>query len=88
MSSIVVGSYVEGASFFGYASRIAIGMAPSFRVAMYKALCDDGAYLSDILATIDQATVDGVDVLSLSLGIDGSANPIARSSIGFMKGGV
>ncbi|KAE8717208.1 subtilisin-like protease SDD1-like [Hibiscus syriacus] len=66
-SSTACGNFVNGANVFGNANGTADGMAPLAHLAMYK-VCGADCSESAILAAMDAAVEDGVDVLSLSLG--------------------
>ncbi|GLT97403.1 hypothetical protein SLE2022_149700 [Rubroshorea leprosula] len=78
---------------FGKAS----GMAPRARIAVYKALYRlFGGFVADVVAAIDQAVYDGVDILSLSVGPNSPAattkttflNPFDATLLGAVKAGV
>ncbi|GLT40160.1 hypothetical protein SLA2020_143150 [Shorea laevis] len=67
-STTAAGSAVSDASLFGFASGTARGMATKARVAIYKVCWLFGCFGSDVLAAMDKAVQDGVDIMSLSLG--------------------
>lgn len=90
-AATVAGAPVEGANLFGYATGTARGMAPSARIASYKVCWTGGCFSSDILAAVDQAVADGVDVLSISLGGGVSSyyrDSLSIASFGAMERGV
>ncbi|XP_030489550.2 subtilisin-like protease SBT1.8 [Cannabis sativa] len=78
-ASTAAGAHVVNASLLGYASGTARGMATHARVAAYKVCWSSGCFGSDILAGMDRAIADGVDVLSMSLG--GGSAPYYRDTI-------
>ncbi|GLT43939.1 hypothetical protein SLA2020_178610 [Shorea laevis] len=76
-ASTAGGNLVDNASFYGLARGVAAGMRYTSRIAVYK-VCWEGpanCINSDILAAIDHAIKDGVDVVSMSLGRPEGAIP-------------
>ncbi|PHT58003.1 Subtilisin-like protease SBT5.4 [Capsicum baccatum] len=76
------GRFIPGAKIFGSANGTAAGVALLAYVAIYKACSFLGCVGSDILAAVDTAIEDGVDVLSLSVGSEAqSRGPANQQSI-------
>ncbi|RCV18626.1 hypothetical protein SETIT_3G316800v2 [Setaria italica] len=90
-ASTAAGRFVQGASVLGSGNGTAAGMAPHAHLAMYKVCNEQGCYGSDILAGMEAAIADGVDILSLSLGGRPQAfheDIIAIGSFSAMKKGI
>lgn len=90
-SSTAAGNFVPGANVFGMANGTASGMAPRAHLAMYKVCTEEGCSETDILAAMDAAIDDGVDVLSLSLGggsVDFFADGIAVGAFAAIQKGI
>ncbi|KAK4729004.1 hypothetical protein R3W88_021992 [Solanum pinnatisectum] len=73
------GAFVKGANVYGNANGTAVGVAPLAHLAIYKVCNSLGWSDSGILAAMDVASHDGVDILSLSLG--SSSSPFYSDSI-------
>ncbi|KAG6577535.1 Subtilisin-like protease 5.4, partial [Cucurbita argyrosperma subsp. sororia] len=89
------GNFVEGVSFFGNGNGTAKGGSPKALVAAYRvcwpSMGSGGCFMADILAGIEAAISDGVDVLSISLGgntEEFSDNLIAIGSFHAVKNGI
>ncbi|XXG67299.1 hypothetical protein AAC387_Pa06g0679 [Persea americana] len=67
-ASTAAGAFVIGANVLGNANGTAVGMAPMAHLSIYKVCGEFGCVSSDLLAGLDGAVQDGVDVMSISLG--------------------
>ncbi|CAM8911971.1 unnamed protein product [Rhodiola kirilowii] len=70
VASIAAGNYGVPVIVNGYFYGRASGMAPRARIAVYKAVFPTIGTLTDVIAAIEQAVIDGVDILTLSVGPD------------------
>jgi subtilisin family serine protease len=65
--STAAGVGVKDASIFGIDRGDISGMAPGAHVIMYRVCLDQGCYQSDSVAAIEQAILDGVNVINFSI---------------------
>ena len=74
-ASTAAGSPVASAPIFGIERGPINGIAPGAHVIMYRVCLDQGCFQSDSVAAIQQAILDGVDVINFSIG--GGASPFS-----------
>lgn len=67
-ASTAAGNAGIHARVFGVDKGLTSGIAPRAQIIAYKALGGAGGFTSDLVAAIDQAVADGVDVINYSVG--------------------
>nr|XP_043626409.1 subtilisin-like protease SBT2.2 [Erigeron canadensis] len=95
-ASIAAGNHGIPVIVAGHHFGNASGMAPRSHIAVYKALYKSfGGFAADVVAAIDQAAQDGVDIISLSItpnrrppGIATYFNPIDMALLSAFKTGI
>nr|CAD1841479.1 unnamed protein product [Ananas comosus var. bracteatus] len=95
-ASIATGNHGIPVIVAGHNFGNASGMAPHAHIAVYKALYKSfGGFAADVVAAIDQAAQDGVDIISLSItpnrrppGIATFFNPIDMALLSATKAGI
>ncbi|KAK4835023.1 hypothetical protein QYF36_004103 [Acer negundo] len=91
-ASTAAGNQVSMTSFFGFGQGTARGGVPSSRIAVYKVCWSDSCWDADILAAFDDAIVDGVDIISVSIArttpLDYFNDSIAIGSFHAMRNGI
>nr|DAD43675.1 TPA_asm: hypothetical protein HUJ06_001905 [Nelumbo nucifera] len=95
-ASIAAGNHGIPVIVAGHHFGNASGMAPRSHIAVYKALYKSfGGFAADVVAAIDQAAQDGVDIISLSItpnrrppGLATFFNPIDMALLSAVKAGI
>lgn len=87
VASLAAGNSGVSVDLAGRPAGVYSGVAPRARIAVYKACwsapdpVDDGCSSADLVAAIDQAVADGVDVLNLSVAGSKGPNPAGTSTV-------
>ena len=81
-ASTAAGNANVRAKILGVDKGTTSGIAPRAQIIAYKALGEGGGYTSDLVAAIDQAVADGVDVINYSIG--GGAATVAADTLAFL----
>ena len=81
-ASTAAGNADVPAEIFGVNRGTVSGIAPRARVIAYKACGEQGCIESDLVAAIDQAVLDGVDVVNYSIG--GGAGVAGPDELAFL----
>uniref|UniRef100_A0A7N0V9V9 Uncharacterized protein n=1 Tax=Kalanchoe fedtschenkoi TaxID=63787 RepID=A0A7N0V9V9_KALFE len=95
-ASVAAGNHGVPVVIAGHSFGNASGMAPRSHIAVYKALYKGfGGFAADVVAAIDQAAQDGVDIINLSItpnrrppGIATFFNPIDMALLSAVKAGI
>ncbi|XP_049384700.1 subtilisin-like protease SBT2.2 isoform X2 [Solanum stenotomum] len=95
-ASIAAGNHGVPVIVAGHDFGNASGMAPHSHIAVYKALYKSfGGFAADVVAAIDQAAQDGVDIINLSItpnrrppGLATFFNPIDMALLSAVKAGI
>ncbi|KAI3965580.1 hypothetical protein MKX01_010537 [Papaver californicum] len=95
-ASIAAGNHGIPVIVAGHHFGNASGMAPRAHISVYKALYKSfGGFAADVVAAIDQAAQDGVDIISLSItpnrrppGVATFFNPIDMALLSAVKAGI
>ena len=93
LASIAVGNAQVDVDLPGLRTSFS-GVAPRARLAAYKACwsapdpADDGCATADLVAAIDRATEDGVDVLNLGVGDVAGVDTVDRALLGAAEAGI
>ncbi|GER29922.1 subtilase family protein [Striga asiatica] len=91
-ASTAAGRAVENVAYAKNGNSTAVGVAAKARIASYQVCNVSGCTVSHVLAGLDKAVEDGVDIISMSIGSDTSdpyeEDPIAIGAFGAMYRGV
>src|SRR4051794_12236502 len=88
-ASTAAGDYVQSAKIFGIERGPLNGIAPGAHVMAYRVCLEQGCFESDSVAAIQQAILDGVDIINFSIG-GGSepfSDPVELAFLDFYRAG-